>query len=224
MIFFSKDVEDSFNTLLYYPYTIGAHLDKTSIDVRNIMNEFSSLPIGRHGATLTRTIPNIGTITYLFTSSSYFIQSITWSPTLTRFYYVKSHFITFTKDRNIPSDHPNKYKMRTEDSFKCDNGFKVISRKYRGMELFNFMDLDGHIVSDIDFTQVKPFSEYKDMTARGYTPDRRCYMVYDDGSRTEVNETRNRTKSNITHLTETHLKQIIFESVWEAFNKAKYMP
>lgn len=222
MIYLYKDAQKSIDNLCYYPFTFGRHLNSINDTLKNIMQALNGLR-PTHKWTNT-TIPHIGKITYFTKNGNVYVKQILWSPTLTRFYYVKSHFITFTKDRNIPSDHPSKYKMRTEDSFKCDNGFKVISRKYRGMELFNFMNLDGHIVSDIDFTQVKPFSEYKGMTARGYTPDRRCYMVYDDGSRTEVNETRNRTKSNITHLTETHLKQIIFESVWEAFNKAKYMP
>ena len=30
MIYFSKDAEDNLNKLLYYPYTIGSHIDKVS--------------------------------------------------------------------------------------------------------------------------------------------------------------------------------------------------
>lgn len=29
------------------------------------------------------------------------------------------------------------------------------------------------------------------MTAIGYTPDRRCYKIFDDGQREEINETHN---------------------------------
>ena len=89
-------------------------------------------------------------------------------------------------------------------------------RKYRGKDLFNFIDTsDGfaRLVSEIDFTQVLPFSGDKDMTARGYTPDRRCWMIFEDGNREEVNETKKYKKSNTIRLTETKLRQIITESI-----------
>ena len=216
MVYFSKDAEDSFNKLLYYPYTIGKHLGKAATDVKRIMDAFSLLPIGAHGVLSKRTIPNIGTITYYSTPTSHYIQFISWSNTLTKFYYVKSNFITFAAKDNIPSVHPYYYKVRNEDGFKCDNGYKVVSRLYKGREVFNFIDTSkGYIrlVSDIDFTQVLPFSEYKDMTARGYTPDRRCWMVFEDGKREEVNESKKVMKPNVIRLTETELRQVIAESV-----------
>ena len=41
-----------------------SHIGEVSIDVRNIMNEFFSLPIGRVGRTMRITIPHVGIITY----------------------------------------------------------------------------------------------------------------------------------------------------------------
>ena len=54
----------------------------------------------------------------------------------------------------------------------------VVSRKYRGKDLFNSIDTsDGcaRLLSEIDFTQVLPFSGDKDMMAKGYTPETKCY-------------------------------------------------
>ena len=216
MIFFSKDAEESFDKLLYYPYTIGKHLQKTISDVNNIMSALSSLPIVAPGVMTRRVIPNIGTITYLSTPTSYFIQYISWSTILTRFYYVKSNFITFNSQGNITSVHPALYADRNEPSFECDNGFKVVSRfvtvRGKRTEVFNFKDLSGHIICDIDFTQVKPFDEYKDMTARGYTPNRRCYMVFEDGYKEEVNESRNtRLESIINECVDRCLRKYLNE-------------
>ncbi len=151
------------------------------------MSALSSLPIVAPGVMTRRVIPNIGTITYLSAPTSYFIQYISWSIALTRFYYVKLNFITFNSQGNITSVHPALYTDRNEPSFECDNGFKVVSRfvtvRGKRTKVFNFKDLSGHIICDIDFTQVKPFDEYKDMTARGYTPNRRCYMVFEDSGK-----------------------------------------
>lgn len=60
------------------------HLHKTNSDVNNIMSALSSLPIVAPGVMARRVIPNIGTITYLSTPTSYFIQYISWSIALTR--------------------------------------------------------------------------------------------------------------------------------------------
>ena len=197
MIFLSKDAEDSLDKLLYYPYTIGRHLSRAINDVNNIMNVLNTLPTAALGVIMRRTIPNVGTITYLTTHTSLFIQYISWSTVLTRFYYVKSNFIVFNTQGNIPSVHPALYLDRTETYFKCDNGFKVVSRKYRGKDVFNFKNLNGNIICDIDFIQVKPFDEYKDMTARGYTPDRRCFMIFEDGYKEEINENRQKDFGSI---------------------------
>ena len=116
---------------------------------------------------------------------------------------------------NISCGHPSQYKERDESHFKCDNGFKVISRIYGGKEVFNFKDLDGHIICDIDFVQVKPFSEYKDMTARGYTPNRKCYIIFENGYMEEVNEQKKVGAYNsiITDCINTSLKKYIKEQI-----------
>lgn len=217
MIFFSKDAEESFDKLLYYPYTIGKHLQKTISDVNNITSALSSLPIVTTGVMTRRVIPNIGTITYLSTPTSCFIQYISWSTTLTRFYHVKSNFITFNSQGNIASVHPALYTDRNEPSFVCDNGFKVVSRyatiRGKRTEVFNFKDLNGHIICDIDFTQVKPFDEYKDMTARGYTPNRRCYMIFEDGYKEEIDENKGiRLESIINECVNRCLKKYLKEN------------
>lgn len=158
------------------------------------MRALSSLPVVTTGVMARITIPNIGRITYMSTPTSYFIQNISWSTVLTNFYYRKSNFIVFNSQGNIASVHPALYTDRNEQSFICDNGFKVVSRyvtiRGKRTEVFNFKDLSGRVICDIDFTQVKPFDEYKDMTARGYTPNRRCYMVFEDGYKEEVNESK----------------------------------
>lgn len=74
MIFFSKDAEDSFYKLLYYPHIIGKHLQKAIRDVNCIMDAFAELPKATPGVLMRRTIPNIGTITYFSTPTSYFIH------------------------------------------------------------------------------------------------------------------------------------------------------
>lgn len=160
----------------------------------------------------------IGYIEYITANNDVFIINISWSNTLTKLYYTKSNFITFTKDTNIPSVHPSMYKVRKEPQFRCDNGFQIVSRPYKGKHVFNLIDTsEGYpkIVCDIDFTQILPFSEYKDMTARGYIPDRRCWMVFDDGKREEVNESRKINKANVIRLTESDLKRIIIETMTE---------
>lgn len=144
-----------------------------------------------------------------------FIQFISWTASLTNLYYKKTNFIVFTSNSNITSAHPSLYSDRIESYFRCDNGFKVISRyvsiKGKKTELFNFKDLRGNIISDIDFTQVKPFDKYKDMTARGYTPDRRCYAVFEDGTKEEVNESK--FPSGILLINESHIRQIVRETL-----------
>ena len=147
-----------------------------------------------------------------------FIQFITWNTLLTNFYYKKSNFIVFTSSSDIASVHPALYTDRNEPSFVCDNGFKVVSRyvtiRGKRTEIFNFKDLDGRIICDIDFTQVKPFDEYKDMTARGYTPNRRCYMVFEDGYKEEVNESRNtRLESIINECVDRCLRKYLKEQM-----------
>ena len=220
MLYLSKDAIDSINKLFYYPYTFGKHFERAAKDANAINTALSSLHaiIG----TTKVTIPNIGTITYMSDGIDIRIVFISWDDMLTKFYYVKSNFITFTPKDNIPSVHPHYYKVRNEDGFKCDNGYKVVSRPYKGREVFNFIDTSkGYIrlVSDIDFTQVLPFSEYKDMTARGYTPDRRCWMVFEDGVREEVNESKKARKPNVIRLTKNELRQVIAESVRTCIRK-----
>lgn len=221
MICLSPKAYNCIETLFYYPYTIGAHLDKAVSDTNTIESIISSLTYvtGVHSVT----IRNIGTISYISNGTVVIIQDISWSPTLTRFYYVKSNFITFSSQGNVPSVHPSMYTDRDERHFMCDNGYKVVSRKFRGKEYFNFKDTKGNIISDIDFTQVKPFSRYKDMTARGYTPNRRCYMVFDNGDLDEVNENKqyktNRNMKQVIRLTESDLHRVIKESVNKILNE-----
>ncbi len=195
MIYFTKEAQEKLDKLFYYPYVFGKHLDRANRDLQTIEMSLPHLPLrlGTHSVT----IRGIGTFTYLCNGRDVFLQFITWSTILTRFYYIKSNFIVFTSHRNIASVHPSFYKDRNESYFKCDNGFKVVSRVYRKRMWFNFKNLDGDIICDIDFKEVKPFSEYRDMTARGYTPDRRCYMVFEDGFKEEVNEQIRRNIKNI---------------------------
>lgn len=213
MIFFSNDAQKSIDELLYYPYTLGRQLEKAVNDMRNIIYILETLPMNIR-TTRTVRIPNIGTIRYGATSKNHFISSIKWSATLKRFYYRKSNFITITTAANIPSVHPSFYTERVEPSFKCTNDFKVVSRKITNKgeltEVFNFMNPDGKIICDIDFTQAKPFvyRAGEGITARGYTPNGRGYRIYDDGIREEVNESRN-----------VRLKSLIKESVDRCFRK-----
>lgn len=214
MLYFSEDGQYCIERLFYYPYTFGKHFARALRDAKFINDKLSSLPatIG----TVEKSIPHIGTVRYISDGVDTRILHISWSSDLTRFYYTKSNFITFTAKGNIPSVHPNFYTLRNETSLKCDNDYMVVSRKYKGKEVFNFIDTSKgfiRLISDIDFTQVLPFSKHKDMTARGYTPDRRCWMVFEDGNRIEVNEAKRIDKPNLIRLTESQLKQVIAESV-----------
>ena len=186
MIYFTQEAKEKLDKLFYYPYTFGKHLEKANKDLRIIETSIPHLPLrlGTHNVSLR----GIGSFTYVCNGRDIFLQFISWSTVLTKFYYRKSNFIIFTSKGNIPSTHPSLYIDRTESYFQCDNGFKVVSRKYESKNVFNFKDLSGNIICDIDFLQVKPFDRFKDMTARGYTPDRRCYMVFEDGYKEEVNE------------------------------------
>lgn len=215
MIYFTQEAQEKLDKLFYYPYTFGKHLDKANRDLHSIEMSIPHLPlrIGTHSIT----IRGIGSFTYLCNGKDIFIQFITWSTLLTNFYYKKSNFIVFTSSSNILSTHPSLYIDRKENYFHCDNGFSVVSRyvNIRGKktEVFNFKDLDGNIICDIDFTQVKPFDEYKDMTARGYTPDRRCYMVFEDGYKEEVNESRsNKLERLINECVDIYLSKCLNEN------------
>ena len=135
MICISPKAYNCIETLFYYPYTIGIHLDKAVTDINTIETVISSLTyaIGVHSVV----IRNIGTILYTSNGTIVIIQDIRWSPILTRFYYVKSNFITFSSQGNVPSVHPSMYTYRNERRFMCDNGYKVVSRNFRGKEYFN---------------------------------------------------------------------------------------
>ena len=207
MIYFTQEGYKCIENLLYYPYTFGKHLPKAINDITNILLSLNTLP--KSTKTYKYVIKGIGTIFYLFDSKDFLIKHISWSSVLTKFYYVKSNFITITTAPNITSTHPVYYKERTEDTFKCDNGYKVVSRTAGKRELFNFKNTDGIIISDIDFMQVKPFSKYRDMTARGFTPDRRCYMIFDDGDREEINESlENKQSLNSQRLYESIIRDV----------------
>lgn len=71
--------------------------------------------------------------------------------------------------------------------------------------------MKGYIISDIDFTQVKLFDEYKNMTARGYTPDRMCYIVFEDGSKEEINEEKYNSEKLL--INESHIRQMVRETL-----------
>jgi hypothetical protein len=45
------------------------------------------------------------------------------------------------------------------------------------------------------------------MTARGYTPDRRCYMVFENGDKEEVNESRKAIDKIVIEVINQYLKQ-----------------
>ena len=213
MIYFTEDAQEKLDKLFYYPYIFGKYIDKANRDLQIIEQSLFHLPlnIGTHSVK----IRGIGSFTYLCNGKDIFIQFISWTTSLTNFYYRKSNFIVFTSNSNITSAHPSLYSDRTESYFRCDNGFKVISRyvsiKGRKTELFNFKDLMGNIISDIDFTQVKPFDKYKDMTARGYTPDRRCYAVFEDSTKEEVNESK--FHSGTLLINESHIRHIVRETL-----------
>lgn len=211
MIFLTNEVKESIENLFYYPYVSGRHLDKVAIVLSRFRSEISNI-IYRAGTSFYH-ISGIGTIGYTSDGRDVCIHSISWNAALTRFYYRKANFITFTSAGNIPSAHPALYTERNEDFFKCDNGFKVISRGYRGRELFNFKNQSGKIISAIDFTQVLPFSRFKDMTARGYTPDKKCYIVLPDGSRMETNEQKGSDSGNRVLITESAIVDMVRESV-----------
>ncbi len=137
------------------------------------------------------------------------ILQFNWNSPTQTFFYTKSNFITHTSAGNIPSAHPSFYQDKKEHGFECDNGYTIVSRKYRGKDVFNFKDCEGRIISEIDFTQVLPFSQYKGMTARGYTPDRRCYMVFENGNLEEVNENkRYRIDSLINEIVQRCMSKI----------------
>lgn len=204
MIYISNNAKNAIEELFYYPWTIGTCIEKSNSDLNKIRDCIYKLPAHKIGQIHEIKISSIGSFKYTTLSDGIIVHEIIWCSTLARFYFTKSNFITFTKSRNIASVHPSYYKVRNADSFKCDNEFKVISRKYHGRELFNFIDKDGKIISDIDFTQVKPFSKHRNMTARGYTPDRRCYMIFDDGNIEEMNE-------NVTSRAVTRRK--LYESI-----------
>lgn len=216
--YLSKEANENKETLFYYPYTFGSHLDKATRDTQNIRNELSQLPISKGFSTIR--IPNIGTIKYKTLGDANMIESITWNAALRRFYYTRANFITFTTHGGMPSVHPALYKDRNEDFFKCDNGFKVVSRKAGGKEWFNFKNLSGGIVSDIDFTQVLPFSKDRGMTARGYKPDRTCWAIYPTGRRIMTNESKDKSMNGTaTRQTESELKAVVRESVKKYLNE-----
>ena len=226
MLYYSEDAQKSLENLFYYPCTFGKNLQKALEDMKMIRGVLNALPLSPTRVMVRRFIRNIGTITYISSPSSCFIVCISWSSILTKFYYVKSNFIVFNSLGNIPSAHPSLYIDRNESYFKCDNGFVVVSRKQkvrgREIELFNFKNMDGHIICDIDFTQVKPFDEYKDMTARGYTPDRRCYIVFEDGFKEEVNEQRSISlKKIIKESVNSILNELCQTKYYESINQCK---
>ncbi len=211
MIYLSKDVENSIDNLFYYPYTIGVHLQKTALDLRNIISALRTLFATKPNVSIRKQIQGVGKVTYMYTHNVYLIKSIEWCSSLTQFYYKKSNFITFNSKGNIASVHPSFYKEIQDSFFLCDNNYKVVSRAYNGRVVYNFKDINGHIISDIDFIQVKPFDKYKDMTARGYTPDRRCYIVFEDGSKEEINETK--YNSSRLLINESHIRKIVRETL-----------
>lgn len=199
MIYWSEQSIKRLEELFYFPYTFGKHFDKVRVTEQYIESSFKRLvPSPTPTSTV---ITNVGKVFYVSIGTNTIIQNIKWSSELSKFYYNKSNFITFTSSKNVMSVHPVFYNARTEKYFLCDNGYRVVSRKIGKKEYFNFKNTDGVVISDIDFIQVKPFSEDKDMTARGFTPDRRCYMVLADGKRTEVNESHRRRFAR--HLNES---------------------
>lgn len=214
--YLSKTANSSLEMLFYYPYTIGSHLDKASSDAQNIRYVLSQLAISKGVRTIR--IPRVATIVYQSCGNVNFVESIRWSRALTSFYYVRGNFITYTSQRDMPRVHPALYDDRDEDFFKCDNGFKVVSRKVGRREWFNFKNISGDIISDIDFAQVLPFSKDKGMTARGYKPNRTCWMIYPTGRRIQVDESKKKPNKLIIE-TEQRLKNIISEAVRQALKE-----
>lgn len=210
--------------LFHYPFIIGTHLSYSMEVLRRIDDVISITPPSRGRST----IPGIGIYEHNVVHGRVVILRFIWLTPIRRFFYTKSNFITFNSNGNIASVHPSFYSIRNEEFFQCDNAYLVVSRMYRGRLLFNFQDTSGRIISDIDFTQVKPFTENNNMIARGYAPNRRCYAVYEDGSREEVNESKDVIFGKKIYLTETELKHIITESVrrivkeYEPWNNGNY--
>ena len=123
MIYFTQEAQEKLDKLFCYPYTFGKYLDMANRDLQTIETSLLYLPIriGVHSVT----IRGVGSFTYLCNGKDVFIQFITWSTTLTRFYYIKSNFIRFNSQENISSVHPALYTDRNEPSFVCDNGFRL---------------------------------------------------------------------------------------------------
>ena len=206
MVKYSKDAQKSIDDLFYFPYTFGKHLDKAVQERKLIADKIENIKyiIGVHSILVS----GVGNVQYTFDGKTAGIIKIDWCRALRSFYYNKSNFATFTSAGNIVSAHPALYTDCAEDSFKCDNGFQVVSRTYRGKEVFNFKNEDGDIISEIDFTQVKPFSADRDMTARGHTPNRRCYAIYANGNRKEVNESLATKRKNLPRVLEARLLRL----------------
>ena len=211
MIYLSKEVIDNIDNLFYYPYTIGFHLQKSILDLRNIFNALQTLPTTKPNVITRKQIQGVGVVTYMYTHNGFLIKFIEWNSSLKKFYYTKSNFITFNSKGNIASTHPSFYKERKDAFFLCDNGYVVVCRSHNGQVVYNFKDVNGNIISDIDFIQVKPFREENNMVARGFTPNRKCYVIYEDGKRIEVNESK--TYDDTLLLNESHLRHIVRETL-----------
>ena len=195
--------------LFYFPFTMGRQMEYSVNVFREIVNTIAVFsPMSSIGI---ETITGVGVFYYSVTGGVVIINRFVWNPPVRKFFFTKSNFIRFTSARDISSAHPSFYQECNESSFDCDNGYKVVKRTVRGNTVYNFKDLDGCIISDIDFTQVKPFSSDYDMTARGFTPNRRCYIVYPSGEREETNESVR--KKNVTVITESDLRMMVRETL-----------
>lgn len=175
MVRLEATAQKAFENLCYYPFTTGKHLERTIADINDIQRELEGLEDAPTPIKIP--IPNVGKVSYFTANGNIYVLNIQWNTTLMGFYYNRANFITFTRSRNIRSVHPSRYQVRYESNFRCDNGFQVVSRKSGRREVFNFINYSNgypKLVSDIDFIQVIPFDEHKGMTARGFTPDRKC--------------------------------------------------
>ena len=211
----TNQAEYDLELLFYYPFTIGTHLSYSIKILQEINRTLLSTPLKRGRSK----IEGIGVYEHDVIGNKIIILRFIWLSNMRSFFYTKSNFITFTNVNNISSVHPSFYKKREESYFLCDNGYSVVWRNYGKKKVFNFIDSSGNIISDIDFVQVKPFKRENNMIARGYTPNRRCYAVYCNGKRKEVNESSIDCSKNKVMLTESYLKKIIKAAIQKYVTK-----
>ena len=74
MLYYSEDAQKSLENLFYYPCTFGKNLQKALEDMKMIRGVLNALPLSPTRVMVRRFIRNIGTITYISSPSSCFID------------------------------------------------------------------------------------------------------------------------------------------------------